>query len=382
MKRNDNYILTKFNDCFFLVPTGQAAANLQPLRTINEVGAFIWEALEKDIPIEHLIKMAMSKYATSPEDIAVLTDDIYTFVNALKVKGLIIDNSIAAPPEICNDFTIKIAGIVFNLQLPRDIIHPCFNPFSYDTTAAADVNVVLKIGLPKNPANGNVLLRNGEVIVMKTDCEYILLISAFERIKEIHISLDLKEVVLFALTPYDDKLSEEIYLGLRTPFLLNALSKGMIMLHSASLVYKNKLYCFSGPSGMGKSTHTKLWTSLFGVELINGDLNLLAYGDENTYVYGTPWCGTSGIFSTEAFLLGGIVFLEKSPSDNAVVLSEEEAYPRLVSRITSPCFERSMTEKILSQCQAIVKTAPMLHLKCTPEASAVYAVKQKIDSFE
>ena len=60
---------------------------------------------------------------------------------------------------------------------------------------------------------------------------------------------------------------------------------------------------------MGKSTHTALWHELFDTPYLNGDLNLLGLDKDHIIAYGIPWCGTSGIFTAEAYELGGIILL-------------------------------------------------------------------------
>lgn len=47
-----------------------------------------------------------------------------------------------------------------------------------------------------------------------------------------------------------------------------------------------------------------------GTPLLNGDLNLIGEENGQFFVYGIPWCGTSGICTTEKQRLGGIVLLD------------------------------------------------------------------------
>ena len=59
-------------------------------------------------------------------------------------------------------------------------------------------------------------------------------------------------------------------------FLFAAQKHGKFAIHSASILYKEKAWLFSGHSGMGKSTHTQMWHDLLQTPYLNGDLNLLA----------------------------------------------------------------------------------------------------------
>lgn len=81
------------------------------------------------------------------------------------------------------------------------------------------------------------------------------------------------------------------------------------LIHSASVEYNGCAWLFSGKSGEGKSTHTKLWNKYYGSALINGDLNMVGFENEEAVVYGIPWCGTSEIYTEKKYKLGGIIFI-------------------------------------------------------------------------
>ncbi len=43
-----------------------------------------------------------------------------------------------------------------------------------------------------------------------------------------------------------------------------AINYGTMLIHSSALIYDDGAYLFSGDSGVGKSTHTRLWLKAFG----------------------------------------------------------------------------------------------------------------------
>ena len=65
-------------------------------------------------------------------------------------------------------------------------------------------------------------------------------------------------------------------------------------LHASAVCVDGRAYLFSGPSGMGKTTHTRLWQQIFGekAQVINDDKPALRCLEGIWYAYGTPWCGT------------------------------------------------------------------------------------------
>ena len=54
------------------------------------------------------------------------------------------------------------------------------------------------------------------------------------------------------------------YMNSGSQFYRELLKFSGFMLHSSAIEYEGRAYLFSGPSGRGKSTHTRLWQSLFG----------------------------------------------------------------------------------------------------------------------
>lgn len=71
----------------------------------------------------------------------------------------------------------------------------------------------------------------------------------------------------------------------------------VIMMHGVLISMKNTGYLFTAKSGVGKSTHAKMWQETFGNEMIivNGDKPLLKVEHGNLYGYGSPWNGKENI---------------------------------------------------------------------------------------
>lgn len=129
-------------------------------------------------------------------------------------------------------------------------------------------------------------------------------------IHQVHMSLDGSYVRFYCTPETSESAQENIFHATLAlfPGLLHK-SIGKFAIHSASILYKEKAGLFSGHSGMGKSTHTQMWHDLLQTPYLNGDLNLLGWESGKIIVYGIPWCGTSGIYTTTDHELGGIVLL-------------------------------------------------------------------------
>lgn len=109
-------------------------------------------------------------------------------------------------------------------------------------------------------------------------------------------------------------------------FNKKVLKYNAIFLHSSAIFYKGKAYLFSADSGVGKSTHTKLWIKKFGaenVQIINDDKPIIRFIDNDWYVYGSPFDGGTGINKNIRAKLGGIIFLERAEKNSIEVLDKK-----------------------------------------------------------
>ena len=94
---------------------------------------------------------------------------------------------------------------------------------------------------------------------------------------------------------YPENTSEELvaYMESGSQFHRALFHFNGFYLHSSAVALDNKAYLFSGPCGMGKSTHTRLWQKVFGeaAKVFNDDKPALRRLADRWYAYGTPWCG-------------------------------------------------------------------------------------------
>ena len=163
-----------------------------------------------------------------------------------------------------------------------------------------------------------------------------------------------------------------IYMESGSRFYYHLLDFNGLMLHASAVFYKGKAYLFSAPSGTGKSTHTRLWQSVFGeeVKVFNDDKPALRLIDGVWYAFGTPWCGKDGININMKAPVAGICFLKQAPHNQIRRLSATEIVQRIISQ-TKWRFNR--TEKldvVLTLVDSLVRKIPVFELENRPEPEA------------
>lgn len=148
-----------------------------------------------------------------------------------------------------------------------------------------------------------------------------------------------------------------------------------IVIHSSALKYCDQAVIFSAPSGTGKSTHVKLWHQFIkDVKTLNDDTPAVRIINNKTYIFGTPWSGSSMIHSNDFAPLKAIVILEQAQENKIRKIKEQESILRLMPRTFFPYFDQKMMDKSVSLFEKIILSTPVYLLQCRPDLEAVEMV--------
>lgn len=452
IKRQEGYCLKEIAGVHYLLPYGQKVADQRKGIVLNETGVFLWNELKTSMTDDALAEKLVHHYSAdgevANENQGEIQDqmqdqiqdqirqDVKQFVQELLSLGILQECLRSCCAEDTNDATcvyptkepfagcLEIAGMRIALYGSRELISSQFYAFLKDCVSAQEKSKsesqtksqnklqtesqikmqikmpvqmqieILQKTTPFHP-NGKTLIRNEELVVCENEQGYIILFPSMNQILEAHMTRDGRFVQIYVKGCDKEKIKEELFHAIRHFFLFFAQSQGFFAIHSASILYQDQVWLFSGHSGMGKSTHTNLWKEQFGTKIINGDLNLIGWnsGKQDSsgqnvnkpdskghpIVYGMPWCGTSGIASTKSYPLGGIVLLGRSDNDHFESLQNDQKIVRVMQRMISPVWTEDMLEANLECAAKLAKEVPIYYLLCTKEPSAAYVMKARID---
>lgn len=143
-------------------------------------------------------------------------------------------------------------------------------------------------------------------------------------------------------------------------------------LHSSAVMVDDKAYLFSGPCGMGKSTHTRIWQQVFGekAKVFNDDKPALRRLDDRWYAYGTPWCGKDGINSNVKVPLAGICFLKQAPVNSIRRLDNMEAFSMFLTQTLYKNLEAEEMSDLLKTADQLIREIPIFELRNLPVPDA------------
>ena len=147
------------------------------------------------------------------------------------------------------------------------------------------------------------------------------------------------------------------------------------LFHGCVIEYRGEAYIITANSGVGKTTHTRLWLSEFGndVSIINGDKPTVRIIDGVAYAAGTPWKGKEGYGRNVMKQIRGIVFLARAEKNRASKISTEDAVTRFMSQIYLPRKNLQAMTKTMHLADKVIRSVKLVELECNmnPEAARV-----------
>lgn len=171
-------------------------------------------------------------------------------------------------------------------------------------------------------------------------------------------------------TIFHSMLALEKHLVLRNSFVF----------HCSYLDFEGKAVLFSGPSGIGKTTHTNLWCQYLPdqAKVLNGDKCLLSHEGNTFYANGWPICGSSGICYNERREVRAIVLLQQAPENKLIEEKKILTFRRVLEQLTVNYWNREFTDAAMTFADSLVSTLPCFTYGCNISREAVDTLYQQL----
>ncbi len=167
------------------------------------------------------------------------------------------------------------------------------------------------------------------------------------------------------------------YMGTGATFAKQLLTFSGFQLHASAVELAGRAYLFSGPCGIGKSTHAEKWRRLFGADFLNDDKPALRRLDRGWMAYGTPWSGKHDLSRPAGAPVGALVFLRRGEENQIKPLSPSAALPLFLSQTPRALLWDGM-ERLLTLADQFLREVPVWRLTCRNEDEAAYLAQSTI----
>lgn len=140
----------------------------------------------------------------------------------------------------------------------------------------------------------------------------------------------------------------------------------VFLMHSSVIEVDGRAYAFAAKSGVGKSTHTRLWLkNIPHARVLNGDKPLMRLEEDGSITaFGTPWNGKENWGENISAPLQGVCFIERGEVNSIRRAEEGEVLSRLMHQLYLRG-ERSSVNKRLLLMDALLRAVPYWVLSCT-----------------
>lgn len=155
-------------------------------------------------------------------------------------------------------------------------------------------------------------------------------------------------------------------------FIYSSSFHDTVLIHASCVCRNDCAVAFLGDSGVGKSTHSRLWLEhVAGVTLLNDDQPAARLINGEPYLYGTPWSGKTHCYKNERARLNSLFLMKQADKNEVTPLSPFAAFRRLLAFCSMIQEERMTFNCIVKTLIAIAENAPAFQLENRPEREAV-----------
>lgn len=142
--------------------------------------------------------------------------------------------------------------------------------------------------------------------------------------------------------------------------------RGGLLLHAASAICDGQAYLFSGVSGAGKTTMTRLAPA--GITLLTDEISYLRPAAAGYAAFGTPFAGELARSGENCSApVAALFFLEKGLENRIDELPSAEALRRLMRNILFFAQDKGLVEKLFATACDFVARVPIRRLTFYPD---------------
>ena len=157
---------------------------------------------------------------------------------------------------------------------------------------------------------------------------------------------------------------------LRLPLECRFVHEGILSLHAACVEEGGRAVCFTGDSGVGKSTRAQAWIQGLGARFISGDRPAIRLEANGCTACGVPWDGKEQIFRNVERPLHAILEVRRAPFTRLRRLTVDQAYGVLMRQSFIPMWDADTAALAMTNVRRLCRSTPVYRLFCNSDVSA------------
>ena len=153
------------------------------------------------------------------------------------------------------------------------------------------------------------------------------------------------------------------------------------VMHGSVVAVDGVAYIITAKSGVGKTTHTRLWLEVLGdrAHVLNGDKPVVRFIDGRPYVCGTPWRGKENYGTSEILSLGGLVLFGRGSQNKIHPVDRESAFFLLSTQIYRSRKKDTLL-KTIELTDKMLSSVRLVRAECNMEREAAEIVYSALTS--
>ena len=166
-------------------------------------------------------------------------------------------------------------------------------------------------------------------------------------------------------------------------YVAAAAPRSRVLLHSACVrTAAGEGVAFIGHSGVGKSTHARLWLRYVpGCTLMNDDQPIVSLEEDGIpYIYGSPWSGKTVCYRQMKAPLKLVCLMKQASQNRLISLTNLQGFTILLAAVSMIKEQTEVYRGIVRTLARVVESVPVVYLENRPEQEAVQLVWEKYDT--
>lgn len=202
-------------------------------------------------------------------------------------------------------------------------------------------------------------------------------LSEEEAVEEICINENDIDIFQKSMPDFDRQMSERAVLKYRMDKIL--VDYGAFPFHASALSYKGEGYVFTALSGVGKSTHTRIWKETYGedVIIINDDRPYLKVIGDSVFAFSHPQAGKHMLYTNTKCQIRAIGKIVRDEQNYVKPVTQAEFFPFFVQQ-TFTMDEPKTTWSIISLIKKVLERVSLYEIHCNMDSNAAELIYEHI----